>query len=234
MKARWAVLTLVGLVCFGAAAITVLANDKDEEEVSIDQIPPTVKATILKEAKGGKIQEIGRETQRGKTVYEAEVIIQGKEIEIKIAPDGTVIGREVEGAAEEEEEEEEEVISLDQVPAAARKALLKHAGGAKIIEVEREKEHGVVLYEAEWEVGGREHEAKVTTGGDLMELEEVVGANEVPPAVLRAAKKVFGAGAKVEYERKTITLYEVEAKVNGKEREVLLTPAGTVVIALYK
>lgn len=232
MKARWTVLTFVGLVSFGAAAITVLANDKDEEEVSIDQVPAAVKATILKEAKGGTLQEIERETKGGKTVYEAEVIIQGKEIEIKIAPDGTVIGREVED--EGQEEEEEEVISLEQVPAAARKALMKHAGGAKITEVEREKEHGVVLYEAEWEAGGREREAKVTADGDLIELEEVVGANEVPAAVRRAAGKMFGAGAKVEYEKKTITLYEVEAKVNGKEREVLLTPAGTVVIALYK
>ena len=222
---------MLGLISLGAAAIAVSAKDKDEEEVSLEQVPAAVKATILKEAKGGTIQEIERETKHGKTVYEAEVIIQGKEIEIKIAPDGRVLKREIEG---EEGEEEDEVISLEQVPAAARKALVKHAGGAKIIKVEREKEHGVVLYEAEWEAGGREHEAKVTADGDLMELEEKVEAKDVPEAVRQAAGKRFPAGAKVEYERKTITLYEVEAKVNGKEREMLLTPAGTAVIALYK
>ena len=31
---------------------------------------------------------------------------------------------------------------------------------------------------------------------------------------------------KVEFERKTIILYEAEAKVDGKEREVLIFPTG--------
>ncbi|MBN1345496.1 MAG: PepSY-like domain-containing protein [Phycisphaerae bacterium] len=227
MRIRWTVLAIASVVCLGAVGITVLAKDADEEKVSLDQVPPAVKATILKEAQGGTIQEIERETKKGKTVYEAEVMIGGKEVEIKVAPDGTLIKKEIEG------EEEEEVISLDQVPEAARNALLKHAGGAKIIKVEREKEHGAVVYEAEWEVGGLKHEAEVTADGDLMELEEKVGAEDVPAAVRKAAEKRFPAGSKVEYEKKTITLYEIKAEVNGKKREVLLTPAGKAVIAVH-
>jgi uncharacterized membrane protein YkoI len=134
---------------------------------------------------------------------------------------------------EKERDEEEQEVSLQQVPPAARTALLKFAGGAKITEVEREKKHGVTFYEAEWQVDGREHEAKVTADGDLMELEVEVDAKDVPAVVRRAAEKTFPGGAKLEYERKTVILYEIECKVGGKEREVLLTPAGKAVLSLH-
>ncbi|MHC4500049.1 MAG: PepSY domain-containing protein, partial [Planctomycetota bacterium] len=71
-------------------------DDEDEEQVSIDQVPAVVKATILKEAQGGTIKEIERETEDGKTLYEAEVIINGQEVEIEVAADGTLLGKEVE------------------------------------------------------------------------------------------------------------------------------------------
>jgi uncharacterized membrane protein YkoI len=70
-------------------------DDEDEEEVSIDQVPAVVKATILKEAQGGTIEEIERETEDGKTIYEAEVVINGQEVEIEVAADGTLLSKEV-------------------------------------------------------------------------------------------------------------------------------------------
>ncbi len=125
-------------------------------------------------------------------------------------------------------DEDDEQISIDKVPAKAREALLKHAQGAKFTEVEREKVRGVVFYEAEWMVDGREHEAKVTADGSLVELEEEVDAQSVPAAVRKAASKAFPKSAKLTFEKKTIVLYEVEAKVDGKEREVLISPSGQV------
>jgi len=226
MLARRIGIFLLGAGLVGAAAVVVRAGeDEDEQKVSLEQVPAAVKATILKEAQGGTIKEIERETKHGRTIYEAEVLLEGKELEIKVAPDGTLLKKECEHEEEGEEEGEEEV-SLDQIPAAARQALLAAAGGAKIVEVERETEHGLVLYEAEWIADGRKHEAEVTAEGALVELEEDVSADEVPAAVKRAAAKLFPPGAKLEYEKKTIIVYEVEAKINGKEREVLLTPAG--------
>ena len=64
-----------------------------------------------------------------------------------------------------------------------RSPAMEQAGGAKIITVGREKEHGVVLYEAEWMAGGRKHEAEVTADGDLMEREQSIEAKDVPAAV---------------------------------------------------
>ncbi len=71
-------------------------EDDDDEELSIDQVPAAVKATILKQAQGGTVKEIERETKDGKTSYEAEVIIGAKEYELEIAADGTLISKEAE------------------------------------------------------------------------------------------------------------------------------------------
>jgi uncharacterized membrane protein YkoI len=68
---------------------------EEEEEITLDQCPAPVKATILKEAKGGKIEEIEKEVEDGKLLYEAELLIDGKEVEIKVAPDGKLLEKEV-------------------------------------------------------------------------------------------------------------------------------------------
>ncbi|UCD30125.1 MAG: PepSY-like domain-containing protein, partial [Planctomycetota bacterium] len=197
-------------------------GEENEENVSIDQVPAAVKATILAEAQGADIQEIERETKNGKTVYEAEWNLDGKEIEIKVAEDGTLLKREM------GDDEEEENISLDQLPAEVREALLKLAGNAQITEVEREQKHGIVLYQAEWGANGHESEATVTADGVLVELEQELDAKDVPAAVKAAAAKNFPPGVKLEYEKKMIVMYEVEAKVDGKEKEIMITPVGKV------
>jgi uncharacterized membrane protein YkoI len=69
--------------------ITAVAAD----EVRIDQVPAAVKATIERETKGGRIKEIERETKNGRTVYEVEFEEGGKEREIHVAEDGSVLKR---------------------------------------------------------------------------------------------------------------------------------------------
>lgn len=82
-------------------------DDEDEEEVLINQVPAAVKATILEEAQGGTIKEIERETKDGKTIYEAEVIINGEEVEIEVAADGTLLSKKVEDADDEDDDDDD-------------------------------------------------------------------------------------------------------------------------------
>lgn len=126
---------------------------------------------------------------------------------------------------------DEEEMSLSQVPAQVREALLKLAGGAKITVVERENEHGAVSYEAEWEVNGREAEAEVTADGNLVKLEQEIGVSEVPAAVKATVAKKFPAGTKIEYERITMHFYEIEAEIGGREKEILVSPTGKILHA---
>jgi len=39
----------------------------------LDQLPPAVRATVEKESAGGKVEEIEKETENGKTFYDVEI-----------------------------------------------------------------------------------------------------------------------------------------------------------------
>ena len=178
-KKHWKLISLMAVVCLAlciGAVATKQALDK-EKEVLIDEVPPAVKATILAEANGAPIQEIEMETEDGKTVYEAEVIIDGQEVDIVVAPDGTLLGKETEDDDEDDDDEGddddeiEEEISLDDVPEVVKATMLKEAAGAEIEEVVKETEDGQVVYEAEFEVDGQEIEIEVATDGTLLERE---------------------------------------------------------------
>jgi len=97
MMTRW---MLLAVMAFGGTVAVALAGD--DEKVTIDQVPAAVKATILKEANGATVTEIEKETKDGKTVYEAEWTEGGKEVEITVAEDGTLIEKEVEEADDDD------------------------------------------------------------------------------------------------------------------------------------
>jgi hypothetical protein len=63
------------------------------EDVSIDQVPPAVRATIEREALGGRIDDIERETKDGRVVYEVEFEQGGRDYEIHVAGDGSLLTR---------------------------------------------------------------------------------------------------------------------------------------------
>lgn len=119
-------------------------------------------------------------------------------------------------------------VTIDQFPAKAREALQKLAGDNQIIEVESEKEGGVQMYEAAWKAGGVVHEAEVTADGVLVEMEEGVRAEDLPEAVKAAAEQALTGAPKIHYEKHTYVVYEVEGKVDGKNKEIVISPTGKV------
>ncbi len=180
MKRRYMTLVIVlagaGIaLCIGAVATQQLGED--EISVSIDQVPAAVKAALLAEAQGGTINEIEMETENGQAVYEADVVLDGKEVEVKVAADGTVLGKEADDEdedddaddADEEEDDEGDVqVSLNDVPEAVKATILNEAAGAEIKEIEKETENGQVLYSAEVVVGGQETDIEVAPDGTLL------------------------------------------------------------------
>ncbi|UCG15191.1 MAG: hypothetical protein JSV19_07820 [Phycisphaerales bacterium] len=132
-------------------------------------------------------------------------------------------------AMDTEEKEDAGKVTIEQLPAKAKDAVQRLVGTNTIKELEKETEHGTVVYGVEWTANGKEWEAEFTADGELLEVEEAVSADEVPAAVRDAAAKALGKAAKVEFERVTITLYEAEATVDGKEREILISPTGKLV-----
>ena len=221
----WIWLLAIGLAAAGVLTWRTSTTEAAEVAVTLDQLPPAVRDTILREAGGATIREIEQETRGGLTVFEAEFYHDGAGIEIAIAADGTLLGRKVEGASDEEEEV---AIPIDQVPEPARAALQQLAGTAVITECTREREHGIVIYEATWSAGGTTHEAEVSADGAVVEQSQVIPVAGAPAAVQAVIAKHFAKGAKVVVEMKTIVVYDVEALVDGKHVEMIVLPGGEV------
>lgn len=80
-------------------------------------------------------------------------------------------------ASEPAETDNAEVrVSLDQLPAAVRVVFEKFAMAGEVDEIYREDEGGVVAYSAEVEIGGTEFELKLSSEGQILEVEYEEGA----------------------------------------------------------
>ena len=173
-----ALLVVSGLALCIAGVVTQQAI-QGEREVAIDEVPPAVKATLLAQAQGGVINEIEMDTEDGQIVYEAEVVIDGREVDIEVAADGTFLGTEADdedddededGDEEDEDEDEEEVtVALEAVPEAVRATIL--AQGGTIEEIEMDTEDGQIVYEADVIIDGQEVEIEVAADGTLLGTE---------------------------------------------------------------
>ncbi|HVP09558.1 MAG TPA: hypothetical protein VMV94_00025 [Phycisphaerae bacterium] len=124
------------------------------------------------------------------------------------------------------EGDKEKKIQEGQVPPPALTLIKKLAGTAKIEEFEQSTKQGAKVYEAEWKTPDGKMEVVVSEAGDLLATEEVVPADKVPAAVKAAAEKEAGKDAKVEYEKKTIIVYQAKI-TKGKAEKVMLTPTGS-------
>ena len=89
------------IVSLGAGVIGVAVAFADQE-LSLQQVPAPVRATIEKHAGQGEIVEIEREIENGQVVYEAEVIVDGEEIELLVSAAGEFLGAEAEGEDDED------------------------------------------------------------------------------------------------------------------------------------
>lgn len=110
----------------------------------------------------------------------------------------------------------------------ATKTIRDLAGRAGDIKFGKEKMHGVWVFTGEWQADGVSHEAVVTADGIVIETEESVSLDNVPAAVRAAIAKQFGSDVKVSVEKKTFVLYEAEAEIDGREKELLIFPTGRI------
>jgi uncharacterized membrane protein YkoI len=235
-------ITLMAVLASAVAVTLAIAADV-EEPVTLNDLPPKVRATIVEAAKGGEIREIEREMADGHFVYEAEIVIDGRESEIVVAADGSILERALQGDDDDDDDEsdgdddgdgdgddsDDETISLNDVPDAARLALLEQAGGQEILEVEVERgADGAMFYEAAWRVDGRMNEVMVMANGALVSLEQVVDPYSVPAAVRAASEKLLESCPEITYERRVIVVYSVTGKADGEIHGATISPTGRV------
>jgi uncharacterized membrane protein YkoI len=124
-----------------------------EKRVKMESLPPAVQKTVQEQAKGATIRGLTKETEDGKTFYEAELKINGHNKDLLIDPAGSVV-------------EIEEEVALASLPAAVKDAIQKHAAKGRIALVESVSKNGsLVAYEAKIKTAGKTSEVRVNPDG---------------------------------------------------------------------
>jgi uncharacterized membrane protein YkoI len=146
MKTIFAALAMSAL-----AAGLVLAQDS-ETKVKMQDLPAAVQQAIKNYSKDAKIRGLATEMDKGKKVYEAELIVEGHSKDVTFDADGHIVSV-------------EEETTLANIPAPARGAIQRAAGNGKVVEVETVTEDGKTFYEAQLKTAGKKSEVKVDASG---------------------------------------------------------------------
>jgi hypothetical protein len=108
----------------------------DEKKIQSKDLPPAVQKAVPAETKGAAIKGYNQETEKGKTFYEVETMLNGKSRDLLFDASGALV-------------EVEEEIALDNIPSAAKAAIEKRAADGKVNKVESVTKGQSISYEAE-------------------------------------------------------------------------------------
>jgi len=100
---------MFGLMTISVAAIGAETADDDRseaaKEVSIEQVSPPARATIMQAAGGGIIQEIERLSRNGTILYAAAFLAGGKQRVMLVAADGAVVAQQAEAEDDDDDDD---------------------------------------------------------------------------------------------------------------------------------
>jgi len=137
----------VGCVLVGVGCISLLAGcasmKKKEVNVSVADLSAAARTTVERVTKNGKVDQITKEKEKGKVVYDVEATINGKHEEFLIADsDGEVLGT-------------ESSVDFSEVPQPVREAAQKYFGTSSGLKAMKGIEYGKVSYEIEGPKNGK-------------------------------------------------------------------------------
>jgi hypothetical protein len=122
-------------------------------------------------------------------------------------------------------------LTKSELPAPVQKAAYDQSKGATVLGYASEQENGQILYEAQLKVNGHTKDVSMDASGKVVEVEEEVALNSLPPEVQKGLIAAAGKGkiGKVESLTKSgkLVAYEAVAVTNGKRSEVQVGPLGS-------
>ena len=84
----------LGLGVGGRALADENESGHEHQSVTMAELPAPVQKTLKREAKGGKVEELRKETKKdGSILYEAEIVKNGEGTDIEVNADGKVVER---------------------------------------------------------------------------------------------------------------------------------------------
>lgn len=80
------------IILLSAASLVACSDKSDEIEIAVTDVPADIVAIVQNALPGISLSEAEKEIKDGRVIYELEgKLINGKEYEIKIAEDGSII-----------------------------------------------------------------------------------------------------------------------------------------------
>jgi uncharacterized membrane protein YkoI len=145
-----------------AASGLLLAGTASAQEKKIKRsdLPPAVEKTVAAQSEGATIKGFSTEKEKGQTLYEVEMTVNGHSKDILIAADGSIV-------------EVEEQVALDSLSPEVKAGLQAKAGKGKLVKVESlTKKDKLVAYEAQVDTNGKKSEVQVGPDGKALDHEE--------------------------------------------------------------
>ncbi len=82
-------------------------EEDDDVRMTIDQVPPAVRATIEQHLNGGTITELERSNDEGRTTYDVTVKGSGGTSEFEVGEDGAFLGMDDEDEDNKDKDEDD-------------------------------------------------------------------------------------------------------------------------------
>jgi len=125
---------------------------------------------------------------------------------------------------------QEKKIKREELPPAVEKTVSEQSQGATIKSFSTEVEQGKTLYEVELTVNGHGKDISMEKDGKIVEVEEEVAMDSLPPEVKAGLAKAAGSGTISKVESLTrqgkLVAYEADVKNGSKRSEVQVGPNG--------
>jgi uncharacterized membrane protein YkoI len=179
----------------------------DQQKLQWTDLPRPVQQTINQQVGALRIEDIDKDTEKGRTVYEVEFQREGRNIELAIAEDGTLLRDNRVGgffgapapAVSGGETVSRPVplsnatkVEFNQVPAAVQNTIRAHAGTVHIEDIDRGMMNGRTVYQAGFKRDGKHTELRVAEDGTLISSgpRPQVGAPATATAYPEGSQKV--------------------------------------------
>ena len=121
---------MLAILAFASSMMANEANRKESESSTIkfSDCPKAVQKTLTREARGAKIKTVDLECHDEMVVFEADVIIEGRNYEILVSPKGKLLAK----VLDEDPESTVVEMKLADCPKPVRKALARETDGPRL------------------------------------------------------------------------------------------------------
>ena len=133
-------------------------NVDNERPVTLDQLPPAIRATVTQIVQGRQLRDLTLElrTHNGKPLYETEFVLDGAEHELKMDEQGKILESEVE-------------FALGDLPTPVTTGIAAAMPGAVLLDAEREQAHNdPAFFEINIRQAGQRYELQVAEDGRVL------------------------------------------------------------------